>query len=146
MIPFDESLNIINSINISLKNENISVENATDRVSCDDVISCVDYPACDNSAMDGYAVNSDLTKEIKIFSKIKKETYLYVNKNNSAPITSTDETLSTYFDHLLKIKAFSESIIDFIKELFMKKELFEKYVKFDNNVRLIWPNIYKGFG
>ena len=88
----------------------------------------------------------DLTKEIKIFSKIKKETYLYVNKNNSAPITSTDETLSTYFDHLLKIKAFSESIIDFIKELFMKKELFEKYVKFDNNVRLIWPNIYKGFG
>ena len=74
MIPFDESLNIINSINISLKNENISVENATDRVSCDDVISCVDYPACDNSAMDGYAVNSDLTKEIKS-SQLKLAVY-----------------------------------------------------------------------
>lgn len=88
----------------------------------------------------------NLTKDVKLFSKIKKETFLYVNNNNSAPITTTEETLSNYYDHLLKIKAFSESITEFLKELFMKKELFEKYVKFDNNVRLIWPNIYKGFG
>ena len=66
MISFDESLNIINSINtsVSLKAEKISVANATDRVLYDDAISDVDYPVCDNSAMDGYAVNSDLTKEI----------------------------------------------------------------------------------
>ena len=66
MISFDESLNIINSINTTatLKAEKISAVNAADRVLYDDVISGVDYPVCDNSAMDGYAVNSDLTKNI----------------------------------------------------------------------------------
>ena len=66
MISFDESLNIINSINTSasLKAEKISVVNAIDRVLYDDVISGVDYPACDNSAMDGYAVNTELTKKL----------------------------------------------------------------------------------
>ncbi|MGC8554169.1 MAG: molybdopterin molybdotransferase MoeA [Candidatus Acidulodesulfobacterium sp.] len=66
MISFDESLNIINSINTSatLKAEKISAVSAADRVLYDDVTSGVDYPACDNSAMDGYAVNSDLTKNI----------------------------------------------------------------------------------
>ncbi len=66
MISFDESLNIINSINISasLKTEKISVVNAIDRVLCDDVMSGVNYPAFDNSAMDGYAVNTELTKKL----------------------------------------------------------------------------------
>jgi len=87
----------------------------------------------------------ELKNNSKIFSKIKKETYLYVSKNNSAPITTTEETLSSFFEPLKSIKLFTESILKFLKELFMKKELFEKYVKFDNNVRLIWPSIYRGF-
>ena len=86
-----------------------------------------------------------LKNNVKIFSKVKKETYFYVAKNNTAPIITTKETLLTYYDPLTKIKAFSESIIDFLKELFTNKELFEKYVKFDNNVRIIWPNILSKF-
>ena len=88
----------------------------------------------------------EIIKNIKIFSKIKKDAFLFVNKGNSAPITTIDETLATFYEPLLYIKTFSESILDFLKDLFMNKELFEKYVKFDINVRLIWPNIYKGFG
>ena len=83
--------------------------------------------------------------DIKSFSKIKKEPYFYISKGNQRPLTSKIEALETFFKPLIAMKEFNDSIIDFLKELFMNKELFEKYVKFDNNVRLIWPNIYKSF-
>lgn len=96
-----------------------------------------------------YAINFrrllELKNNSKLFSKIKKETYLYVGNKNSAPITTTEETLLSFFEPLKGVKSFADSILEFLKELFVNKELFEKYVKFDNNVRLIWPNIIKKF-
>jgi len=64
MISFDEAYNLINSADISLKPENISALNAFDRISYSDVSSKVNYPAEDNSAMDGYAVNSNTASKI----------------------------------------------------------------------------------
>ena len=87
-----------------------------------------------------------ITKEnIKTFSKVKKDIYFYISKGNTSPLTTADEDLESFYRPLILIKSFAESILDFLKELFTNKELFEKYVKFDNNVRIIWPNIYKGF-
>ena len=64
MISFDEASEIINSAAIYLKPENISVLNALGRVLYSDVASMVNYPAEDNSAMDGYAVNSNIASKI----------------------------------------------------------------------------------
>ncbi|MHB1545970.1 MAG: molybdopterin molybdotransferase MoeA [bacterium] len=64
MISFDEAYDLINSSYIYLKPENISLLNALDRVSYSDVVSKVNYPAEDNSAMDGYAVNSNAASKI----------------------------------------------------------------------------------
>jgi molybdopterin molybdotransferase len=64
MISFDEASEIINSAAIYLKPENISVLNALDRVLHSDAASKVNYPAENNSAMDGYAVNSKLVSKI----------------------------------------------------------------------------------
>ena len=88
----------------------------------------------------------ELNKDpMKNFSKTKKETFLYVTKGNSAPLITTKEVLESFYDPLNVIKIFNANILSFLKDLFMKKELFEKYVKFDKNVRIIWPNIYKKF-
>ncbi|MHB8232282.1 MAG: molybdopterin molybdotransferase MoeA [bacterium] len=64
MISFDAASDIINSTNIHLKPETISVLNALNRVSYNDVISKVDYPAENNSAMDGYALSSHAAAKI----------------------------------------------------------------------------------
>ncbi len=64
MISFDEAYNIINSAAIYLKPENIPLLDSLGRVSYSDVVSKVDYPAENNSAMDGYAVNSNLVSKI----------------------------------------------------------------------------------
>ncbi len=64
MISFDEAYNLINSTGIYLKPENIPLLNAFDRVSYNDVASKVNYPAEDNSAMDGFAVNSSITSKV----------------------------------------------------------------------------------
>ncbi|MHB1660523.1 MAG: molybdopterin molybdotransferase MoeA [bacterium] len=64
MISFDAASNIINSTDMRLKPETVSALNALDRVSYNDVISKVDYPAENNSAMDGYALNSHIAAKI----------------------------------------------------------------------------------
>ena len=64
MIPFDEAYNLINSAAIYLSPENIPLLDSIDRVSYSDVVSKVDYPAENNSAMDGYAVNSNFVSKI----------------------------------------------------------------------------------
>jgi molybdopterin molybdotransferase len=63
MIPYSEAVDIINSVGINLKTETISLLAALDRVSSADIESKIDYPSEDNSAMDGYALNSLSTLE-----------------------------------------------------------------------------------
>jgi hypothetical protein len=86
-----------------------------------------------------------IKENLKPFSKVKKETYFFISKGNSSPILSSKEDFLAFFDPLKIINSFGSTIIEFLKELFVKKDLFEKYIKFDNNVRTIWPNIYKRF-
>ena len=57
--------------NISIKSETISIKDSLNRVLARDVISPTNYPVCDNTAFDGYAVNSKETNSLEI-KKTKK--------------------------------------------------------------------------
>lgn len=64
MTSFDEAIKILNSSGIRIKSENISVLDSLHRVTCLDILSKLDFPAEDNSAMDGYALQSIMTHNI----------------------------------------------------------------------------------
>lgn len=54
-----EALEIIKDIKTSLKVEEVLLDDAYNRVLCEDVLSRLDMPSFTNSAMDGFAYNSD---------------------------------------------------------------------------------------
>tara|TARA_B100000953_G_scaffold85717_1_gene69927 strand:+ start:451 stop:1704 length:1254 start_codon:yes stop_codon:yes gene_type:complete len=76
MNSYKSALNKLKKNKISIKNEIVSIKQSLNRVPVSDVISPVNYPTCDNTAFDGFAVNSKETKflsskNIKKFKIIK---------------------------------------------------------------------------
>ena len=65
MISYDQSRKILKKAKIKIKDETILSENSLNRVISDNIYSKINYPAGDNAAFDGYAVNSRDTSEIK---------------------------------------------------------------------------------
>ena len=51
---------------ISIKSEIISIKDSLNSVLAKDVISPANYPICDNTAFDGYAVSSQDTKSLNV--------------------------------------------------------------------------------
>ena len=64
MNSYKSALNKLKKNKISIKNEIVSIKDALNRVSAFDVISKVNYPTSDNTAFDGFAVNSKETKSL----------------------------------------------------------------------------------
>ena len=62
MISYLKALSVINNNSLKIKDELISIKNSLNRIASKEVISTSDYPADDNTAFDGYAVNSKETK------------------------------------------------------------------------------------
>ena len=76
MNSYKSALNKLKKNKISIKNEIVSIKQSLNRVPASHVISPVNYPTCDNTAFDGFAVNSEETKflsskNIKKFKIIK---------------------------------------------------------------------------
>ena len=57
MISYDQSKKILKKAKIKIKDEIISAENTLNRVVSDNIYSKINYPAGDNAAFDGFAVN-----------------------------------------------------------------------------------------
>ena len=51
---------------ISIKDEKISINLSLNRISSSDIISLVNYPSCDNTAFDGYAISSKETNSLNL--------------------------------------------------------------------------------
>ena len=51
---------------ITIKDEKISINQSLNRISSSDIISSVNYPSSDNTAFDGYAINSKETNFLNI--------------------------------------------------------------------------------
>jgi len=63
MISIDDALNIMNELNTEPKTELISLFDALGRVLAEDIISKINMPPFDKSAMDGYAIIAEDTSE-----------------------------------------------------------------------------------
>ena len=65
MISYQYSKRILKKAIIKIKDENIKSTNSLNRVVSKNVYSEINYPSGDNAAFDGYAINSNDTKNIK---------------------------------------------------------------------------------
>ncbi len=64
MISYQNSIKILNRGRLNIKNENILSTKSLNRVSSSNIYSKFNYPAGNNAAFDGYAVNSSDTKKL----------------------------------------------------------------------------------
>lgn len=96
-----------------------------------------------------YALNFNTLLAVKseksTFHKVKSDIFFRIDKNNSLPLTAGEEDTEKFLNILRLLDNFGTNITDFFRDLFLKSNLFNKYKKFDNNVRLIWPDIFKHF-
>ena len=65
MISYQYSKKILKKAIIKINDENIKSTNSLNRVVSKNVYSGINYPSGDNAAFDGYAINSNDTKNIK---------------------------------------------------------------------------------
>ncbi len=65
MISYQHSKRILKKAIIKIKDENVKSMNSLNRVVSKNVYSEINYPSGDNAAFDGYAINSNDTKDIK---------------------------------------------------------------------------------
>ena len=65
MISYQNSKQILKKGFIKIKDENIKSINSLNRVNSNNIYSHINYPAGDNAAFDGFAINSKDTKNIK---------------------------------------------------------------------------------
>ena len=65
MISYKNSIQILKKGIIKIKNENIKSINSLNRIASNNIYSNIDYPAGNNAAFDGFAINSNDTKKIK---------------------------------------------------------------------------------
>ena len=58
MNSYQSALTILKKNKFKIKNEVVSIKDSLNRISAFDIISPVNYPASDNTAYDGFAINS----------------------------------------------------------------------------------------
>ena len=96
-ISYDESINILNNLNISkITTEKLFITNAVGRVIANDVIANHNNPEFLTSAMDGYAIK---------FKDIKNENIKIIGKNPAGSVVETQITMGTC------IKTFTGSLM-----------------------------------
>ena len=72
MINYDQAKKILKKAKIKIKDEEILIKNSLNRVLAKDVTSPSNYPLGNNAAFDGFAINSNDTKNI---NKKKNKTF-----------------------------------------------------------------------
>lgn len=96
-ISYDESINILNNLNISkITTEKLFITNAVGKVIANDVIANHNNPEFLTSAMDGYAIK---------FKDIKNENIKIIGKNPAGSVVETQITMGTC------IKTFTGSLM-----------------------------------
>ena len=65
MISYEKSKTILKKAKIKIKDETIKSINSLNRVVSTNIYSKINYPAGNNAAFDGYAINSKDTNELK---------------------------------------------------------------------------------
>ncbi len=149
MISYKHAINKLKKFHLSTKSETIFSKDSLYRICTENIYSRLNYPASDNSAFDGFAINSTETKKAsennKIKFKILKTIAAGDNPNikkiqkNSCIEVMTGAVINKPFDTIvpyekskvIKIKNFNYLIID-------------KKIKKFNNLRLAGSDYKKG--
>lgn len=150
MIDYKEAKKILSKSKIKIKSETIFVNNSLNRISAKNIYSSVNYPAANNTAFDGFAINSTDTKgfngkKIKKF-KILKTLAAGDNpkiknvKKKSTIQVMTGAIISKPFNTVIPI----EKIIFYPNKSNPKFILIKNKVKKNNHIRFLGSDYKKG--
>ena len=64
MISYNKALEVFKKTKINIKTEIVTSKDAVNRISAIDIVSPSNYPAANNTAFDGFAINSKETNKI----------------------------------------------------------------------------------
>ena len=141
MISYLNSRRILNKGKIKIKNESILSTNSLNRVSASNIYAKFNYPSGDNAAFDGYAINSNDTKNLnknkskafKIIGSIsagKKPINKRINKYEAVEIM-TGGIVPKGFDTIIPI----EQVIVYPDKKNQKSIIINKKINKYNHVR-----------
>ena len=141
MISYQNSRRILNKAKIKIKNESILSINSLNRVSASNIYAKFNYPSGDNAAFDGYAINSNDTKNLnknkskafKIIGSIsagKKPINKRINKYEAVEIM-TGGIVPKGFDTIIPI----EQVIFYPDKKNQKSIIINKKINKYNHVR-----------
>ena len=141
MISYQNSKRILNKAKIKIKNESILSINSLNRVSASNIYAKFNYPSGDNAAFDGYAINSNDTKNLnknkskafKIIGSIsagKKPLNKKINKYEAVEIM-TGGIVPKGFDTIIPI----EQVIVYPDKKNQKSIIINKKINKYNHVR-----------
>lgn len=110
MNSYKAAISKLNNNSLKIGNEIVSIKDALNRISSKEVIAKSDYPADDNTAFDGFAVNSKETKntfqKFKILKTIAAGDNPYIKKVNklSCIEVMTGAIIKKPFDTIIPIE------------------------------------------
>ena len=149
MISYQYSKKVLKKAIIKIKDENIKSVNSLSRVVSSNVICGINYPTGDNAAFDGYAINSQDTKNIKknLPKKFKiigliaagNKPFKKKIKRYDAVEIMTGGIIPKGFDTIIPI----EQIIFYPNENNKKYILINKKIKKHNHVRFAGSDFQK---
>src|SRR5210317_1115321 len=137
MISYKNSKKILKKGIINIKDEKIKSINSLNRVVSSNIYSSIDYPAGDNAAFDGFAINSKDTKNIK--KKSNQQFKKKISKFNAVEIM-TGGILPKGFDTIIPI----EQIVFYPNKENKKYILVNKKINKHNHVRFKGSDYKKG--
>ena len=149
MISYKEALRKLGSSKLSIKSETILSKDSLNRICSKNVYSRFNYPAADNTALDGFAINSNesnkSSKKKKIKLKILK--MIAAGDNPNTKKISKFSCIEVMTGAIIK-KPFN-TIIPYEKSKVIKKNkikylLIDRKIKKFNNLRLAGSDFKKG--
>ena len=149
MISYQYSKKVLKKAIIKIKDENIKSINSLNRVVSSNIYCGINYPTGDNAAFDGYAINSQDTKNIKksLSKKFKiigliaagNKPFKKKIKRYDAVEIMTGGIIPKGFDTIIPI----EQIIFYPNESNKKYILINKKIKKHNHVRFAGSDFKK---
>ena len=135
MISYKKALKIIKKGKISFKSEKISSEQSVGRICSENIYSPCNYPSANNTAFDGFAINSNETINLKK-NKSKKFEILKVIAAGDNPNIKKVKKFSAVevMTGALIIKPFN-TVIPIEKAIFFPSKKNPKYIILDKKIK-----------
>ena len=150
MIEYKKAQKIFLRSKIKIKNEKISAKDSLNRVSAENIFSPNNYPSGNNTAFDGYAVNSRETTGLKNRNKKKFKILKIIAAGDNPKIKNvkkystveimTGALLPKHFDTIIPI----EKINYYPNKKNQKFIVIDKRITKNNHVRFIGSDYKKG--